>query len=174
LYYDATNQTVGSVSTILYYAARVYALVHPRVYEAFRVYVLVVFPLKCGFIIVQVCMCCVSLSAPGLVQSLRVGSVDVTNITTQWDRVNCVDRNGRINSYFVFFYLTSSPSDRDAIVVLGTGDSDRMFSLTGLSPRTNYTFEVEAINPLIRDQGAIATITASTTAPLGELSYRRK
>jgi hypothetical protein len=24
LYYDATNQTVGSVSTILYYAARVY------------------------------------------------------------------------------------------------------------------------------------------------------
>jgi hypothetical protein len=28
LYYDATNQTLGSISTILYYAARVYALIH--------------------------------------------------------------------------------------------------------------------------------------------------
>jgi hypothetical protein len=54
LYYDATNQTVGSVSTILYYAARVYALIHPsmRLLE-YMGFVLVVFPLKCGFIIVQ-------------------------------------------------------------------------------------------------------------------------
>ena len=114
-------------------------------------------------------MCCVSLSAPGLVQSLRVGSVDVTNITIQWDRVNCVDRNGRIDSYIVTFYPTSNPSDRNGRTVLGTGDSDRMFSLTGLPPQTSYTFEIEANNPLIRG-GPNAPITASTTMPQGELN----
>jgi hypothetical protein len=112
------------------------------------------------------------LVVPGLVQSLRVGSVDVTNITIQWDRVNCVDRNGDIDSYFVIFYPTSNPSDRSAQTVLGTGDSDRMFRLTGLPPQTSYTFEVEASNPLIRDPGAIATTTVSTTMPLGELVVR--
>ena len=113
-------------------------------------------------------MFCVSLLAPGLVQSLRVGSVDVTNITILWDRVNCVDRNGRTDSYFVIFYPTLNPSDRNGQTITGTGDSDRIFSLTGLPPRTNYTFEVEASNPLIRDPGAIATITASTTVPQGK------
>ena len=104
-------------------------------------------------------------SAPGLVLSLRVGSVDVTNITIQWDRVNCVDRNGRIDGYVVFFYPTSNPSEDDVRAVSGTGDSDRMSSRTGLPPRTSYTFEVEASNPLIRNPGAIATITVSTTVP---------
>ena len=111
-----------------------------------------------------------SFSAPGLIQSLRVGSVDVTNITIQWDRVNCVDRNGEIDGYFVNFYPTSStPSAFDATTITGTGDSDRIFSLTGLPPRTSYTFEVDAINPRIRAPGAIATITVSTTVPRGEL-----
>jgi hypothetical protein len=111
-------------------------------------------------------------SAAGLVQSLRVGSVDVTNITIQWDRVDCVDRNGEIDSYIIIFYPTSNPSDLSARTVFGTGDSDRMFRLTGVPPRTSYTFEIDANNPLIRDPGALATITASTTAPLGELSYQ--
>ena len=114
---------------------------------------------------------CVTLlfSAPGAVQSLRIHSVDITNITIEWDRVNCVERNGRIDSYVVFFYPTSSPGDRYAQTVFGTGDSDRMFSITALPPQTSYTFEVDANNPLVRDLGAIATITVSTTEPRGEL-----
>ena len=110
-----------------------------------------------------------SFSAPGLVQSLRVGSINVTNITIQWDRVNCVDRNGRIDSYVVFFYPTSNLSEDNVWTVLGTRDSDRLFNITALPPRTSYTFEVEATNPLIRDPGAVATITVSTTVPRGEL-----
>ena len=109
-----------------------------------------------------------SFSAPGLVQSLRVGSVDVTNITIQWDRVNCVERNGRIDSYFISFYPTSNPSEVNIRSVFGTGDSDRFFSTTALPPRTSYTFEVEANNLRIRNPGAIATITVSTTVPQGE------
>ena len=109
-----------------------------------------------------------SFSAPGLVQSLRMGSVDVTNITIQWDRVNCLERNGRIDSYIVIYYPTANPSERAAMSVLGTGDSNRMFRRTGLPPQTSYTFEVEANNPLVRDPGAVATITVSTTAPQSE------
>ena len=82
-----------------------------------------------------------------------------------------MDRNGRIDSYFVDFYPTTNPSAFDATTISGTGDSDRMFSLTGLPPRTSYTFEVDANNPFIRDPGAIATITIRTTAPQGELRH---
>ena len=106
-------------------------------------------------------------SAPGAVQSLRIRSVDVTNITIEWDRVNCVERNGGIRSYDVFFYPTSNPSDRDVQIVLE--NSDRTVSITALPPQTRYTFEVEANNPLVRDPGATATITVSTTEPQGEL-----
>ena len=78
-------------------------------------------------------------SVPGAPQSLRTGSVDVTNITIQWDRVDCWDRNGRIDSYVVFFYPTSNPSGRRAETIFGTGYSDRMFSITGLPPQTIVT-----------------------------------
>ena len=94
-------------------------------------------------------------------------SVDVTNITIEWERVDCVERNGGIRSYDVLFYPTSNPSDRDIQIVLE--NSDRAFSITALPPQTSYTFEVEANNPLARDPGAIATITVSTTEPQGEL-----
>ena len=57
LYYDATNQTLGSIfpttSTMLYYAAVVYTLVCMSFLE-YMGFVLVVLPLTCGFIIVQV------------------------------------------------------------------------------------------------------------------------
>ena len=102
-----------------------------------------------------------------MVQSLRVGSVDVTNITIEWDRVDCLERNGRIRSYDVFFYPTSNPSDRDVQTVLE--NSDRTFSITARPPRTSYTFKVEANNPLAEDRGAVATITVNTTGPRGEL-----
>ena len=105
------------------------------------------------------------LTAPGAPESLRVGSVDVTNITIEWDRVNCLERNGNTDSYVVFFYPTLNPSERRAQTVTGTEDSNRMYSVNALPPRTSYTFEVEAKNPLVRDPGALATITVSTTAP---------
>ena len=96
--------------------------------------------------------------------------MNVTNITIQWDRVNCRERNGRTDSYVVIYYPTSNPSEREAMIVSGTGDDDRMFSINGLPPRTSYTFGVEASNPLVRDPGAlIANITVSTTAPQSKI-----
>ena len=89
----------------------------------------------------------------------------MTNITIQWDRVNCLERNGPTDGYRVVYYPTSDPSDRSARTIAGTGDSDRMFLVTGLPPRTNYTFEVQASNTDLDVRGAAATFTVSTTAP---------
>ena len=108
--------------------------------------------------------------APSAPQSLRVISVDVTNITIEWDRVDCLERNGNTDSYTVNYYPTSNPNERGGATISGTGDSDRMFSLTGLPPRTGYQFEVHANNPLVRGvTGAIATINISTTAPQSKI-----
>ena len=113
---------------------------------------------------------CLYSSAPGLVQSLSVSSVNVTNITIRWDRVDCQERNGRIDSYRLVYYptLSSNPSDQVAQTLVGTGDNDRMFSITGLPPRTSYTFEVQASNTHIDACGPRAFYTANTTAPQGK------
>ena len=49
----------------------------------------------------------------------------------------------------------------------GTEDTDRMLSITGLPPRTSYTFEVQASNPTIDVRGSPVFYTASTTTPQG-------
>ena len=112
-------------------------------------------------------MFCTTL-APGTPQSLRAASTNVTNITIQWDRVDCQERNGGTDSYRVVYYPTSDPNDRTARTVAGTGDSDRMFAVTGLPPRSNYTFEVQASNVGLDVRGTAATFTVSTTPPQSE------
>lgn len=98
-------------------------------------------------------------------QSLRSTSVSVTNITIQWDRVNCEECNGPTDSYRVVYYPTSNSSKQHAQTVVGTRDGDRIFSVSGLPPQISYTFEVQASNPIINVHGAPATITVSTTPP---------
>ena len=104
-------------------------------------------------------------------QSLTVSSVNVTSITIRWDRVDCQERNGHTDGYRIVYYPTLSPSDRIAQTSVGTEDSDRMFSITGLPPRTNYTFEMQAVNPNLDARGPPAFYTASTTAPQGKCKY---
>ena len=82
--------------------------------------------------------------------------------------MECQERKGETDGYRVVYYPTSDPSDRSARTITGTGESDRMFTVTGLPPRTNYTFEVQASNPGLDVRGAPAALTVSTTAPQGE------
>ena len=113
-------------------------------------------------------MHCLYSLAPGLVQSLTTSSVNVTNITIRWDRVDCQERNGHTDGYRVVYYPTLSSNSRISRTLIGTGDNDRMFSITGLPPRTNYTFAVQASNPNIDVRGPPAFYTASNTAPQGK------
>ena len=100
-------------------------------------------------------------------QSLTASSLNVTSITIRWNRVDCQERNGRTDGYRVVSYPTSNPSDRIAWTLIGIEDNDRMFTITGLPPRTSYTFEVQAGNPDIDMRGPPALYTANTTTPQG-------
>ena len=91
--------------------------------------------------------------------------MNVTGIMIQWDRVDCRDRNGPTDSYRLVYYPTSNFNARLARIVSGTEGSDRMFSVTGLPPRTNYTFEVQATNAVLDVRGMTATITVITSVP---------
>ena len=102
-------------------------------------------------------------------QSLTASSMNVTSITIRWDRIDCQERNGHTDSYRVVSYPVSDPSVRaDALTILGTGDDNRIFSISGLPPCTNYTFEVQASNPNVGLHGPPAFYTANTTAPQGK------
>ena len=97
--------------------------------------------------------------------------MNVTGITIRWDRVDCQERNGHTDGYRLIYYPTSNPSDRVAQILAGTRDNNRMFSITGVPPRTSYTFEVQASNTLIDMRGPPAIITANTTAPQGKCNH---
>ena len=104
-----------------------------------------------------------SSAAPGVVQSLRIGSVNVTNITIQWDRVVCLDRNGHTDSYRVRYYPTSDPYyNGNTRLIAGTSDDDRKLTITGLPPRTSYTFEVYSVNSHLFVRGVMSTLIVNT------------
>ena len=83
---------------------------------------------------------------PGVPEELQTVSVTVTNITIRWDRVNCRDRNGHTDSYRVVFYPTER-SDRVARTVVGVEDNRRMFTVTGLPPRTSSLSQQQCCDP---------------------------
>ena len=95
--------------------------------------------------------------------------MNVTSITIQWNRVDCQERNGHTDSFRLVYYPASHPGVRtNALTILGTGAGDRIFSVSGLPPRTNYTFEVQASNPNVNLRGPPAFHTAKTTASHGK------
>ena len=74
-----------------------------------------------------------------------MSSVTSSSITVQWGRVSCIDRNSEITGYTVRYGQTGSTTTVMESVS-GTSDSDRMFTASGLIPRTNYTFAVAAVS----------------------------
>ena len=78
-------------------------------------------------------------------QSVMMSSVSFNNVTVQWGRVSCTDRNSEITGYTVRYGQTGSTTTVMESVS-GTSDSDRMFTASGLIPRTSYTFEVAAVS----------------------------
>ena len=74
-----------------------------------------------------------------------ISSVTSSSITVQWGRVSCIDRNSEITGYTVRYGQTGSTTTVMESVS-GTSDSDRMFTASGLIPRTNYTFEIAAVS----------------------------
>ena len=93
--------------------------------------------------------------------SVSVSEVTSSSITVQWRSVRCIDRNGDITGYRIRA-MTSGGDDR--IVV----DDVREATISGLSPSTEYTVSVAAVNS--QDTGPYsAGIVQSTSGKLVSL-----
>ena len=96
-----------------------------------------------------------------------MSSVTSSSITVQWGHVRCIDHNSEITGYTVRYGQTGSPTTIMESVS-GTSDSDRIFTASGLIPRTSYTFEVAAVSS--EGTGPFSTgITVETSVPEGML-----
>ena len=89
-------------------------------------------------------------------------SVTSSSITVQWDRVRCIDRNSEITGYTVRYQTGGA-----TVMQSASGTSDRMFTASGLLPRTNYTFEVAAVSDEGTGNFSTAT-TVETAVPEGK------
>ena len=107
-------------------------------------------------------------TAPGPPPSLSTSSINVTSITIQWEPVLCQDRNHQFNSYAVAYHPVSDPN------IVRTSDllpeANRVFTASRLSPRTSYTFQVQAFNVFPLVQGLFANLTVNTSVPTSNMS----
>ena len=91
-----------------------------------------------------------------------------TNITVQWQRVNCSERNSNITHYL----LQYSPEGSDIIKeeeILGTDDINRMYTANRLKPLSEYTFTIAAVNSG-GQRGPNTIVTATTSAPESKIN----
>ncbi len=96
-------------------------------------------------------------SAP---QDLRNTSTDETSIIVQWGTVVCIDRNSEITGY-VLRYGEASSDQREEAEIAGSGDEGGTSTITGLSPYTEYSIGVSAVNS-DSQTGPFADITTQT------------
>ena len=75
--------------------------------------------------------------------SVKVSEVTSSSITVQWGAVDCIHRNGDITGYSVRYEVQGSGSTQTVSV---SGGSTTEASISGLTPSTNYSIEVAAVN----------------------------
>ncbi len=79
----------------------------------------------------------------GAPQDLTTTDVDFTNVTIEWDPVECSQRNGEIDGYRLIYYPTMNSDDNESILI--DGSNTNTFTIIGLQPRVNYTLILRAV-----------------------------
>ena len=79
----------------------------------------------------------------GAPQSLEATFLQPSEVSLNWREVPCIQQNGPITGYVVRYYATCGP-DRDvqqtkSVVTTGS-------NIDGLTPNTEYAFQVAAVN----------------------------
>ena len=101
---------------------------------------------------------CDSSTAPsGAPASVTETTVTSTSVTVQWEEVPCLDRNGEITDYQVVTVNSQG-------MTVGTADVDvaaRQATISGLTPSTQYTVSVAAVNGA--GTGPIRGVSIETT-----------
>ena len=111
------------------------------------------------------CILYLLVAPSGIPQMFRTTLVHSTNISVQWERVNCRDRNSEISHYVLRYSLANeSEENQREVNVLGVGDTDRMYNITRLQPHSVYTVSIAAVN-INGERGPYGFITVSTDAP---------
>ena len=107
-------------------------------------------------VIVYTYLC--NCAAPsGKPQNISANVISSTSILIQWNDVDCIDRNGNLTAYNVSYQPKNySQLSLSSITV------SRSLTVTNLIPRTNYTFQVAAVNT--NGTGPSETIILSTEA----------
>ena len=67
-------------------------------------------------------------------------SITSRSVTITWD-IECIEHNGEITNYTVVFQEQGGAMISGEVNVM-----DRTFTATGLTPHTNYTFQVAGVN----------------------------
>ena len=86
-----------------------------------------------------------SLTAPSTPpSSVTVTDVTSSTISVQWGSVPCIHQNGDITGYSVQYEVMGSGNTQIGMV---SGDSSGgMTTISGLTPSTNYSIRVAAVN----------------------------
>ena len=105
----------------------------------------------------------------GAPQMFTAALIFSTNVTMQWQRVRCSERNSEIARHILQHSLVGSETNM-TVGELGTNDSNRMYTATSLQPLSRYTFTIAAVNS-DGQTGPDRTVTVSTTAPESEMLY---
>ena len=86
---------------------------------------------------------------------VRAVAINSTHITITWEAVNCAERNSNITGY-VLRYTPPSSGGIDGVTVSGTGNVGGRVTIGGLTPSTQYSIRVAAVN----SDGAVGEFSA--------------
>ena len=98
--------------------------------------------------------------APG---GLAITSVESRSLSVAWGIVPCPHQGGPITGYRLYYSNGS-----DSYIVNITGEENKQFNLTGLTPSTSYSVQVAAVND--RGTGPYSTPLTVETLQDGELN----
>ena len=93
---------------------------------------------------------CVYYTVPtGPPTSVSSGAITATNITVRWEQVACLDRNGEITGYTIVVtnrVNETVPARENETVYVEVGGNVRKTVVSELSPSTDYSVRVAAVN----------------------------
>ena len=93
---------------------------------------------------------------------MNVSEVTSSSITVQWGPVDCIHRNGNITGYSVRYGEVGSAEGERTVDEMVSGDfSGGMYTISGLSQATEYTFELATETSVGRGPYSEAVITGT-------------
>ena len=96
---------------------------------------------------------------------MSVSEVTSSNITVQWEAVDCIHQNGDITGYSVQYNEVGSESIQNISV---TGGSVTEKTISNLTSSTTYNVQVAAVN----DAGTGVFSNSTSIMTLGKMDHR--